>query len=521
MRSHILWILILQAIVIVVLVIYFKPPGENEVNQIALEASKEAQEIYDDYLREFRVLRMQTGNPQPSVVPANHPARKEFVAALEIEQENLKRLIATNPEKLEYQFRLAKSLLLQDQREQADAILRKIAPVDKPGFAEAHLHVGRELLNQPGVTAIELRENEDLSLVHLDHCLSLEPENKEANTVKAGLLLKNGNLVEAYRIYESLFVEAPEFYKQLTSINKRQDQAEKNPSIFAIAAKKLRQQTKDNADDISAWVAGWQHYLNCLIQLQDFKTAESELTNEIKQQQTELANRKFIEKLLARVYTNWAMSEGGREGDQTQQSEQLRLLSKSMEYDNRDAETLRWLAFLGTSPHEEISTQAIKIYDAKNDPNAPGVVCSEIGAFALAKKDHIGAIEYFEKARQKAPRDPAVLNNLAFAYLQAKKTNPERALLLVDQALSFITADGDQQQAQYQSNFLHTRDMALQQLGRNADAKIGFVMQDRPDKEKILRALLAIYEGRDPQRAEEIRKRLSKIQADKKTPVRN
>ena len=115
------------------------------------------------------------------------------------------------------------------------------------------------------------------------------------------------------------------------------------------------------------------------------------------------------------------------------------------------------------------------------------------------------------------------MNNLAFAYLQAEEPNPERALLLVDTALRFITAGDAQQQVQHKSHFLHTRGMALRQLGRNAEAEvaIGFALKDRPDNEEILVALLACYEGRDPKRAEEIRKRLNKIRADKKTADQN
>ena len=185
-----------------------------------------------------------------------------------------------------------------------------------------------------------------------------------------------------------------------------------------------------------------------------------------------------------------------------------------MKYDNQSVETLRWLTFLSTGSNAKISEKARKIYDGRNDPNAPGVVSTELGAYSLQIKDFENAIKYFEDARTKSPRDPRVLNNLAYAYLKAENRNPERALLLIDQALTFLPANA---QKLVLSHFHHTRGEALLQLNRLVDAAASFeaALQERPDNEEILESLMKIYEGRDERQVEVYRRRLVKVRAAK------
>ena len=82
---------------------------------------------------------------------------------------------------------------------------------------------------------------------------------------------------------------------------------------------------------------------------------------------------------------------------------------------------------------------------------------------ALRKGNHDEAINFFERARKKNPRDPQVLNNLAYAYLQAEDRNPEQALLLVDQAITYLINSPNIQQNRQAvvSSFFDTRGVAL------------------------------------------------------------
>ena len=146
------------------------------------------------------------------------------------------------------------------------------------------------------------------------------------------------------------------------------------------------------------------------------------------------------------------------------------------------------------------------------------MVLSELGHQALRKQDHENAITYFERARKKNPRNPQVLNNLAFAYLKAENRNPEQALLLVDQAITFLATAAnyrDNRQA-IVSSFFDTRGVALMQLGRMEEAAAAFevAFRNRPKSKEIIKNLIITYTGKNERQAEAYRRRLEKLERE-------
>lgn len=493
---------------------------EKRYDGLAQEAHDKSQKLFDELMRELRVIASQTGERVDihTQIPDTNERKIELYKSQDAERIYLEKLIELNEGNLDYKYRLAQLSLMQNQQEKGLSLMNTIAPQTEPGYSKAHLYMARLLLSQPVKSKQESLRNQAAALDHLLNCLVRDKNNAEALQMKAQLLVGSGRLVEAYEIYDQLFENDPLFYIQMIRINQQQKQPERNSGILDQAILKFRKNIRDQADDVSAWVSSWQHYVNCLIQKQDHVTAEASITEEIKKQETELANRKFLEKLLAAVYTNWAAATGGRAGDAQEQAQQLDYLQKSMKYDDGSVDTLRWLAFLGNSPVTAVSEKARKIYDARNDQNAPGAVSSELGAYALATKNFEEAIKHFENARKKAPRDPRVLNNLAYAYLKAEDRNPERALLLIDQALTFVSSMAEQARRVYQSHFFHTRGEALLQLDRLTEAAAAFeiAIQDRPDNEDILEKLIKCYEGRDEKLQEVYKRRLESVRAKKR-----
>jgi Flp pilus assembly protein TadD len=203
----------------------------------------------------------------------------------------------------------------------------------------------------------------------------------------------------------------------------------------------------------------------------------------------------------------------GRDATPAKQRLQLSKLAKAIENDRKNYVALQWLTILGFSP--EVGEDARKIYDPRYDANAPANVLSEMGLQALNRKEIEDSILYFERARKKNPKDPQVLNNLAYAYLQSENKNPEQALLLVDQALTYIRNMGsgasNQQRQQFVSSFMDTRGTALMQLGRmeEAAAALEIAFRNRNDSTEIIQNLIKCYEatGNDRQ-AEAYRRRL-------------
>jgi tetratricopeptide (TPR) repeat protein len=141
-----------------------------------------------------------------------------------------------------------------------------------------------------------------------------------------------------------------------------------------------------------------------------------------------------------------------------------------------------------------------------------------MGTYALTKADYDAAIQYFEYARKKDPRDARVLNNLAYAYLVCENRNPERALNLANDALKFRPVNVPDADV-YRSHFLHTRGLALMQLNQLDEAAANFevALQDRSDSENILKDLIKCYEGRMEDQAEIYRRKLDEVRNSKGT----
>ena len=105
-----------------------------------------------------------------------------------------------------------------------------------------------------------------------------------------------------------------------------------------------------------------------------------------------------------------------------------------------------------------------------------------------------------------------MLNNLAYSYLVCENRNPERALLLVDQALRILPENAEGRET-YLSHFLDTRGLALMQLNRMEEAAANFevALKYRPNNKSILENLIKCYEGRLESQAETYRRKLAEV----------
>ena len=229
------------------------------------------------------------------------------------------------------------------------------------------------------------------------------------------------------------------------------------------------------------------------------------------------ARQLFLKRQLSIVYSYWA-SMLGRQGDSPEvDQEVLAKLKQAIQYASRNEDALRQLTSL--SQNSSVAEEALAIYDAQSDAQAPATVYAEMGTNALTRANYDAAIQYFEIARKKNPRDARVLNNLAYTYLVCDNRNPERALNLANDALKYRPVNVPDAEV-YRSHFLHTRGLALMQLNQLDEAAANFevALQDRNDSENILKDLIRCYEGRMEEQADIYRRRLQDLR--KRTGVK-
>ncbi len=345
-----------------------------------------------------------------------------------------------------------------------------------------------------------------LARKHAEHCLTRDQDNQYAKLIKAQLLFVEERFEQAYEVFSELFEQNPLLYESLTRINTRLGREEKNLSIYDQAQAKFELQLADPGLSIDEWSRALQHVMRCLVEKEDFETAQKKLEDEIglldDVEYAEL-KRVFIQKMLAAVYLDWIRSLEPKSDSTMNVSsgemdaflpQQLEMLKKAYGYDPGNADVLRGLTRIALSD-QPLAEEARAFYDPRKHRDAPASVLNELGSDALSKSQYEDAIRYFELARKKAPNNSMILNNLAYVYLVCGNRNPERALKLVDEAIRFLP--NNETALKVRSNFFDTRGTALMQLNRMDEAVAAFeiALQDRPNNRKILESLVRCYQG--------------------------
>ena len=249
--------------------------------------------------------------------------------------------------------------------------------------------------------------------------------------------------------FEELMTHNPIYYEPLIEINRKRRTENLNKDVLNRALNAFYSEL--NKDDITvrSWVRAWTHITACMVKKDAYDQAESALTEEMKRHTGEdgVVKRKFLERLMAQVYLDRvrqlveeAKEETG-DPDQVDESYLLELYTKAFRFDAKNQQVLRGIARLVINGSPEVAERAKMIYDPRAHADAPALVMNELGSDALSKAEYESAIRYFELARQKAPKNPMVLNNLAYTYLVCEKRNPTRALKLVDEAIRYLPRD--------------------------------------------------------------------------------
>lgn len=122
------------------------------------------------------------------------------------------------------------------------------------------------------------------------------------------------------------------------------------------------------------------------------------------------------------------------------------------------------------------------------------VALNQLGNEALIRRQFAEAIRYYEWAREKSPKDPSLLNNLAFTYITAgdEDRDAERALQLVDEAITNLPTNIEPKS---KAQFLHTKATILKQLDRLQEAIALYerALKSRPDHVDSLSSVIDCY----------------------------
>ena len=416
----------------------------------------------------------------------------------------LDKLISLDPKNNDYRYELAKLASSQGKRAHAFSILNELAPEDVPGYPEAHFVLAQHFFDKPAQTSMDMTGNLTIAKKHVDHVLTRDEKNDRAKLLKARILTRTQNYEDAYALYGDLFEINPNYYREMEALNKEMGRSERDRQLFEKALGKFEQLSaqQENQEDDKRWIIVEAGIAKTLQKLDRFEESETRLSSLIQKYAVDPKGgprRVFLQRLITDTYIVWAnsivdMKVSYDSLPPNELDDLLNLYTKAYRNQQDNIQVLQSLARLSLSENAEVAERARAVYDPIADINAPSSVLNQLGNHALLNKRFSEAIRYYERAREKSPRDPAVLNNLSYAYLVAQDDdrNAERALQLINEAIRNLPKGIDPEEA---SKFLHTKATALKQQDRLQEALAVYerALKSRPDHPDTLRSLIECY----------------------------
>jgi Flp pilus assembly protein TadD len=435
------------------------------------------------------------------------------------QQTLLLKLISLDPVNQSYRYRYADSFAATDPMKQFE-LMRQLAPETNPGYADAHFWLAANFMRARVNTPNERRLFLEKALIHANFCLNLEADRREARMIKANALYGLGRQQEAYTEFEELFRAEPEYFDTLVRINKLMRMESRNRSIYEDAATRLSAKLKAVRDtDIDAWNRTLRQIQLCFIGSQNFVDLRNTLLNEQTLARDNAIKKKAVDEIFGNSLNAEAQVIVRSANVRERLPELLKLLADAYKLSPEDVQVKYQIAYVSMA-FPEIAAEAKAIYDPESDVDVPGQVLQVLGNAEMQNRNYSQAIQRYEQARLKTPKDADLLNNLAFAYLTSDNQNAERALFLVDEALQLLPPVLENNDPL--SHFHHTRGSALLALNRVTEAAASFelALQYRPDNPGILESLVKCYAGRDEKQAAAYQKRLDAalLKAGQKRP---
>lgn len=467
-----------------------------------------------------------SGSPElQSSADADSPAKQKFLELSEklrvIHSEErlyLRKLMDLKPDDESYQYRYAMTHFPEDE-DVAHRLLVAMAPIDNGqgissgvGYPDAHLRMADYYIQRP--KASQRDQQFDLMQVekHASQVLVRDPRNWNAREIRGKVLAMRREYARAYDDYLVLFEEFPKYFVQLQELNRLMKREQRDAQILENAARRLSSELAQSRNDLVRWEQTWDFYALCMLKRKRFEQLRQELVNEERSFADDDSKRQFLNNILEQASRERISQLLPTVASNPVDAEEAVSIVENAAKSGISSDGFEFCCAVLSKALPAFRPRINAVYDYQKDPDPSGLILIELASDALMEQRYQVAIEMLEKARLVLPDSPQVLNNLAFAYLSAENANPIRALELVDRALRALASSGAEAQLEM-SSFLHTRGLALMQLGRVDEASVALLkaLEARPNHEGTLELLIQCFDGRDELQKDVYVKRLDAI----------
>ena len=485
------------------------------------EIRKKETELKAKLAQELKMAKATQAKFDPNA-PELSSLRDELTQSLNSEEILLGKLYALAPDQPKHLYDLAimnmtksnltllspienRADVAAGQKNQGLALMKRIAPLNKPGLLDAHLFLAKSALSGKVVSATEGVKNLRLASLHLDHALLRDGENTTAFGLKVLIAQKTGQVEEAKKFLDKLFVSDPFVYPQLCLVNKQLGRSDENVSILLSAQSRFAEMVSRMAGASERRTKYVTYLVDCFHRLEKIDEADNRVIREMEEFPSNESVQRWGSRLLAigqdlRYRAGYPITEENAE-------ELVGYLRKGHKLDPNNVKILNNIVALGRLDIPGLAEISKEIYQPSK--KAPASVENLLGTIALKKGDYLDAVKQFSKANAKSPNNPEYLNNLSYVYLTRPDPDPREALKMVDKAILSVQAGTIR--SRYLTNFYDTKGRALLALGKIAEengnlelaniryaaaaAKLLLALTDRPENLEISKTVVECYEA--------------------------
>jgi tetratricopeptide (TPR) repeat protein len=381
------------------------------------------------------------------------------------------RLVLLDDGQPEFRYLLAVTEMAQGNLARGAPLMDGLAPMDRAGYAPAHMWLARALLagaaNPESLRAAE---------VHLRRGLEEWPNDLEIQGLMGRLYLATGRPEPAEAHLLRAATAYPEIELDLARLYTGQKKRELARVHGQRAQRLFRERAMARIDDHEARL----NWAEADIVLGDFPAAVTVL-----QEGLNLASNPRFQAALGRAYLLWS-DEVGRtpKGDP---GERLALLEKAMPYEGASPAVLDRLVAIAKINGPEADKSRATLRGLLAEGKSPALVHLALGLDAQERGKVDEARRHYEQAHQLAADMPLIMNNLAWTLARATPPDLPRALELVEAALARVPN---------QPRFRDTRGQILMKMGRwkEALADLEAALPVLTNSADLHRALAETYE---------------------------
>jgi tetratricopeptide (TPR) repeat protein len=347
----------------------------------------------------------------------------------------------------EYRFRLALSQLNLGRQEEAFALMLRLAPLAKPGYAPAHLQVALSLLSDTNLTAWSI----PLAEQHLKHVVALDPASAQAHELLGNLNLRQGNYAEA----KKHLLEAVQTRNEAILPLARALQAlGEDAGVRQWADRALRHYRSELERPVPNEVELRLRMVETLLLLQDPASAQSVLEVAWK-----LNPNPAYETALGDVAAIWATTLAEQKPPPL--ALRLNVVQRGLEHAPQNLRLLEQLVALSMATGPEAAAAREALDPILKEGGRAAWVHFFLGLLARQQGDDALARKHYELAYEMAPDLAYLANNLAVLLVADKNPDLPRAFSLIDPLV-----------AKYPDNphSRETRGQVLAKMGRYQEA---------------------------------------------------